>query len=162
MGSLCKMTTAAAAVVVVVFAALVASVGFPVFLKKGGREERQCYAAGELAQLGQKSPTWLGRRRAAKSQGRHYMYGVRARARAPANEDSESNFRAALHRSSRCPLHCHDGREGGSQSANAVHIKRYNFNPLFGRSKLPSALPTLILLTSPGGAPLTLNRCRAR
>ena len=78
------MTTAAAAVVVVVFAALVASVGFPVFLKKGGggREERQCYAAGELAQLGQKSPTWLGRRRAAKSQGRHYMYGVRARARA--------------------------------------------------------------------------------
>ena len=71
MGSLCKMTT----VVAVVFAALVVLFpGFLVFSRKGWGEKRQCYAAGELAELGQNSPpTWSGRRHAAKSHGRHYM-----------------------------------------------------------------------------------------
>ena len=149
MGSLCKMTTAAAAVVVVVFAALVASVGFPVFLKKGGREggrNGNVMPLENLLNLGKSLRLgWVVAVLQSLKGG--ITCTASARARAPANEDSESNFRAALHRSSRCPLHCHDGREGGSQSANAVHIKRYNFNPLFGRSKLPSALPTLILLT---------------
>ena len=54
-----------------------------------------CAAAEELAELGQNSPTSLGRRHAAKSHGRHYMYGVARRARI-VNPISERHYIVVL------------------------------------------------------------------
>ena len=103
MGSLCKMTT----VVAVVFAALVGLI--PGFFKKGvGGRNDNVMPLENWQNLG-KTLLRLGR---VVAMLQSLMGGITCKARrARSKADSESNFRATLHRSSRCPLHCHDARE---------------------------------------------------